>query len=169
MTSGAILDGEWRKCGLFYAAICALLSISASKKADAQITGATILGRVPDHSGAPITGTKTTDSKGEYLIPSLPIAGNYEGGIEVPNFEKFGCSRITRQVNENTRADSQLQVCPITHKSESPAAILVDRHTFSLSEVVEQSVIRSFRSTAQSHSACRHRKPVVTIILPFGG
>lgn len=130
--------------------------IGVSSNALAQITSATVLGTVTDPSGAAVanatvtvtnlstgrTYSATTGSDGNYLVPLLPIAGNYSVEVEAKGFEKFLQTGIVLQVNENARVDASLKVGATTETVEvSGAPPLVDTHDSSLETVVEHAQV----------------------------
>lgn len=138
---------------VIFALLCSLYLIGTGPAASAQITSATVLGAVTDTSGAAVPNAKvtatnvatgreysaTTDTRGEYVIPSLPISGSYQVGIEAQGFEKFVQSGIVLQLNQHARVDVTLKVgstSETVHVTLEPP--LVDTQTSSLGEVVEQ-------------------------------
>src|SRR5580700_8357265 len=128
------------------------LGIGASPKALAQITSATILGTVTDASGAAVPNAKvtvtnistgaiypaTTGSDGGYLVPLLPITGNYTVTVEAHGFEKFLQTGIVLELNQNARVDAALRIGAASETVQvTGEAPLVDTHGSSLGLVVE--------------------------------
>ena len=131
--------------------LCLGLGIGASPKALAQITSATILGTVTDQSGAAVPNAKVTvtnvstgltysstaGADGGYLVPLLPITGNYTVTIEASRFEKFVQTGIVLEVNQNARVDASLKVGAASETVQvSGEPALVDTHSSSLGDVV---------------------------------
>src|SRR5579872_5993785 len=116
------------RCGKVRFALAIVVAVgyfvAASPIAHTQVTSATILGTVTDPSGAAVasaTVTATnvstsisysgkTDSSGEYLIPSVPIAGSYTVKVDAPGFQGFERTGIMLQVNQNARVDATLKI-----------------------------------------------------------
>src|SRR5262245_12007986 len=84
----------------------------------AQVTTATILGTVRDHSGATIPSVSITITQentgyvrtvlggedGSFLAPLLPV-GAYSVTAECPGFTRYTQRGITLELNQNARVD----------------------------------------------------------------
>src|SRR5437764_10590835 len=89
----------------------------------AQSTSGTILGSVQDATGAAVPGASvtivnsetslsraaTTNSAGEYDIPSLP-PGTYNISVEMKGFKKVSLSGVRLNVDQKARVDLKLEV-----------------------------------------------------------
>jgi hypothetical protein len=145
---------RWGKVRSAVATVVALgCFIAASPIAHAQVTSATILGTVTDPSGASVANATVTavnvstsisysaktNSSGEYLIPSVPIAGSYTVKVDAPGFQGFVRTGIMLQVNQNARVDAGLKIGAANETVQvSGETPLVDTHGSSLETVVEQ-------------------------------
>src|SRR4051812_20907859 len=102
---------------------CALLLLGAVRPAAAQSVTGTILGTVTDASGAVVAGVKvtilnegtaltrnvTSDTSGEYTVPSLPT-GRYTVMSEMSGFKALALSNIEVGVDQRVRIDLKLEV-----------------------------------------------------------
>src|SRR5688500_14794392 len=96
--------------------------LAAATLAHAQVNRAMISGTVTDPSGAPIPGvtvtisgesgltqTAVTGGSGQYTVPSLPV-GTYTAKFEIQGFKTSLRDRLTLQVAQTLRLDTQLEV-----------------------------------------------------------
>ena len=96
--------------------------LAAATLAHAQVNRATVSGTVTDPSGAPIPGvavtitgesgltqTGHTNAAGQYTVPSLPV-GTYSAKFEIQGFKTAVRDKLTLQVAQTLRLDSELQV-----------------------------------------------------------
>ena len=110
---------------LLLAAACG--AVTAPTAAVAQSVSGTILGTVTDPSGAIVadakvtvinegtglTRTVTSDSNGEYVVPSIPT-GRYTVTAEVAGFKTLALSNIELGVDQRVRIDLKLEVGAMT-------------------------------------------------------
>jgi len=116
----------------------------------AQGTG-TIHGTITDQSGLPIPGadvkatlesrgterTAKTDTKGDYVLPLLPI-GEYMIQAEAQGFKTFQQRSVTLNANENVRVDARLMVGSISESvSVTAEAPLVDSRSSTVGALID--------------------------------
>jgi hypothetical protein len=124
MSSTYILQKSLR---CWKAAVCvlagALFLLGIPKSALAQITTATVVGTVTDHSGASIsnaqvnvvdtdtglTRTAKTNSSGQYRFDLLPV-GPYVLNVTAPGFKRFTQRGIVLTLNETATLNATLEV-----------------------------------------------------------
>lgn len=127
------------------------LFIMGAPAINAQTTGS-IYGSVTDQSGAVVTGgsvtvanpgtslkrTATTDAKGAYIFPVLPV-GVYDMAVEAQGFKPYEQRGLELQVEANLRVDFKLEVGQITERvvvtTETPQ---IDTASATLGKVVEE-------------------------------
>lgn len=115
-------------------------------------TTATILGTVSDASGAVVPKARvvatnretnlsratTTDDKGEYTVPLLPV-GSYSVRVESPGFQTFEQRGIQLDVNQNARLDVTLKPGEINQTIEVQANVTQAETTVAtVGKVVDQ-------------------------------
>ncbi|HTX74602.1 MAG TPA: carboxypeptidase-like regulatory domain-containing protein [Terracidiphilus sp.] len=102
----------------------------------AQGSYASIHGTVTDSSGAVVAGahitvtngstgqtyTATTDGKGYYVLPQLPIGGPYSIHIDQSGFKSFQSIGLQLTVNENFDQDAKLQAGAVSQTVEVNAS-----------------------------------------------
>ena len=114
-------------------------------------SGASIIGRVTDPSGASISGAKVvakntgtglerttfTTNSGDYEFPLLPITGAYSLEITQAGFQTEEISGITLTVDQHARFDVVLKVGAVTGKVQvTEAAPVVVTDSSSIGQVV---------------------------------
>lgn len=106
-----------------------LMLFSSGVRLDAQVTSASITGKVTDPTGALIPGaevtatqldtnlkrTVVTDEFGQYTINPLPV-GPYRVEISLTGFKKFTQTGIVLEVGRSARVDAVLQVGGVTEE-----------------------------------------------------
>jgi hypothetical protein len=117
----------------------------------AQLTSATLVGRVQDQAGALMVGAKVsarnlatnqtrsdaTSADGLYRIVDLP-AGNYEVRVEQKGFKTAITSNVTLHVGETSRVDVTMQVGMVEQQVEvSSGSVLVNTEEARVTHIVE--------------------------------
>jgi Carboxypeptidase regulatory-like domain len=134
---------------LNYKKFAFFLLLLSGTAALASITG-TISGIVTDPGGAVVTGasvkatnvqtaveqTITTDAKGFYSFPALPI-GTYTIDVQHPGFKNFEQKDIVIDANSVIRADAKLQVGAVQQQvTVSTTAVQVETTSTQMGEVI---------------------------------
>ena len=102
----------------------------------AQSISGTILGSVQDTTGAAVPGasvtivnsetdltrTVTTNSTGEYDVPSLP-PGTYNISVEMKGFKKVSLSGVRLNVDQKARVDLKLEVGDLAESVQVQALV----------------------------------------------
>src|ERR1700680_2086080 len=122
----------------------------------AQSSSGTILGSVQDTTGAAVPGASvtivnsetdltraaTTNSAGEYDVPSLP-PGNYNISVEMKGFKKVSLSGVRLNVDQKARVDLKLEVGDLAESVQVQAAVpLVQSDSSELGVTVNESQIK---------------------------
>src|SRR4051794_8208655 len=108
--------------GLRQLSALGILFLSATSLQAQSISG-TILGSVQDATGAAVPGANvtivnsetrltraaSTDSSGDYDIPSLP-PGTYNISVEMKGFKRASLSGVRLNVDQKARVDLRLEV-----------------------------------------------------------
>ena len=132
-----------------------ILMLIGAATLDAQSHRSAIRGRVVDASGAPVVGasvtavnedtneTRTSSSLDEGAFAIVELApGNWRVEIGAPG-QKTHVQRVTLEVNQERRADVQLQVGPVTDRVEVTAPLAeVRRDSPALATVVDNRQIQ---------------------------
>jgi len=141
----------------------------------AQQGAAGIFGTVSDSSGAPIAGaavvitnvgtniaTKaTTDDRGEYILPQLPV-GSYSVGASQPGFKSLLRSGIVLQVDQRAEVNLQLSVGDVGEKVEVTGdAPLVNTSNATVGEVIENKRIEDLPLNGRNALALMFLSPDV--------
>jgi len=132
-----------------------LFAISVAQFAEAQVTNASITGKVTDTSGAVAPGVEvkathletnqtrsaTTDAEGQYTINFLPIGG-YSLEISAQGFKKFSQTGIVLSVGGSARVDPVLEVGALSDTvSITASAPAINTSDGSLGRTVENKEI----------------------------
>jgi hypothetical protein len=140
-------------CGVSSVALVLLLSAPAVR---AQAVSGTILGTVQDSSGAAVPGASvtivnsetgltrsvTTDSAGEYNVPSLP-PGMYNLSSGMKGFKKVSIAGVRLNVDQKARVDLKLDVGDIAESVQVQAAIpLVQTDSSELGVTVNETQVK---------------------------
>src|SRR5215831_11661694 len=140
-------------CGVSSIALVLLLSSPALR---AQAVSGTILGTVQDSSGAAVPGASvtivnsetgltrsvTSDSAGEYNVPSLP-PGIYNVSGEMKGFKKVSIAGVRLNVDQKARVDLKLDVGDITESVQVQAAVpLVQADSSELGATVNETQVK---------------------------
>lgn len=118
-----------------FTGVCVLIGVFGVPAVKAQTSSGTIVGHIQDASGAAVPGTQvtvtnlgtsisfhyTTDSSGDYYLPSL-LPGRYRVEAEKTGFKKEVADAVTVNVNQTVREDFTLQVGQTTQTVEVTAA-----------------------------------------------
>jgi hypothetical protein len=135
---------------LFQTALSALIIALALAQVSRAATTGTISGTVRDQSGGVIpsatvvalntrTGVKqtvTTDSRGFYSFPELPI-GEYEILIQKSGFKQYHQTHLVIDINTALRVDATLQLGAVSQAvTVSSTAVHVDTTSTQLGEVI---------------------------------
>ena len=122
----------------------------------AQSISGTILGSVQDTTGAAVPGASvtiinsetaltrvaTTNSTGEYDVPSLP-PGTYNIAVEMKGFKKVSLSGVRLNVDQKARVDLKLEVGDLAESVQVQAAVpLVQSDSSELGVTVNESQIK---------------------------
>jgi hypothetical protein len=122
----------------------------------AQSISGTILGSVLDTTGAAVPGASvtivngetaltrvaTTNSAGEYDVPSLP-PGTYNIAVEMKGFKKVSLSGVRLNVDQKARVDLKLEVGDLAESVQVQAAVpLVQSDSSELGVTVNESQIK---------------------------
>src|SRR5215472_4544117 len=120
-----------------------------------QSTGG-IQGIVTDPAGAPIPGasvtarsegtgeerTTTTESSGDYLIPSLPV-GNYRLDIKAPGMAPLAVTGLAVTVGGTTKQDAVMKIASAAESVEVVAAApLVESSSVSVGTTISQTTVQ---------------------------
>jgi hypothetical protein len=137
------------------AAIALALALPAVARGQA-VTG-TIIGTVSDTTGAVLPGVTvtlthketsltrsvTTDSNGEFTVPSLPT-GNYSVKAELSGFKSVTFADVHLSVDQRVRVDPKLEIGQLTEAVEITAAVpLVQTSSTDLSQTVDEEQIKA--------------------------
>ncbi len=135
-------------------ALCLLWSGAFLK---AQVTGARLTGIVTDPNGAAVSGAQlvvtntqtngavqaTTNTSGEYTIPSLP-AGQYQISTKAPGFSETLQSNVQLTIGQNATVNVILKVGgSMETVSVTSTPTLLNASTAEISSVVEETSIQA--------------------------
>src|SRR5262245_27362789 len=137
-------------------ACLAILLLLWAPVLQAQAVSGTILGSVQDSTGASVPGaiitivnsetgltrSATTDSLGEYNVPSLP-PGTYSVSGEMRGFKKVALSGVRLNVDQKARVDLKLEVGDVTESVRVDAAVpLVQTDSSELGATVNETQVK---------------------------
>jgi hypothetical protein len=157
-----------------YKRLALLLVLFSATVVLASITG-TISGIVTDPGNAVVPGaeitatsvqtgvaqTVTTDAKGFYSFPALPI-GTYTIRVRRQGFKDFEQQNITIDANSSIRADAQLQVGAVEeHVIVSSTAVHVETTSTQMGEVITGESITSIPLNGRSYTDLMATQPGV--------
>src|SRR5688572_16624463 len=140
----------------FRLATFVVVCLAAASIVDAQVNRATISGTVADPSGAPIPGVTVTltgesgltqiavtGGSGQYTVPNLPV-GTYSAKFEIQGFKTSVRSRLTLQVAQTLRLDTQLEVGELAETvTVSGAFDIIQRDTPDVGTTVSREYLTS--------------------------
>jgi hypothetical protein len=159
-----------------YAVVAVSVSVLfAAVLAWASITGS-ISGVVTDTSGAVVSDAKvvatntstgvqtpvTTDAKGFYNLPSLPV-GTYDIEITHPGFKTYRKTGLVIDANSALRVDANLAVGTINEKIEvTTDAVHVETQSTQMGEVIDSKKIEAVPLNGRSYTDLLALQPGVS-------
>ncbi len=154
----------------------ALVALSLTLGASAQVTTGSILGTVKDNSGAAVKGARvtvtdvargattnyTTDEEGNYTAPFL-IPGAYSVAVEAQGFKRGVINNVVVQIDQKARIDFTLEVGQIAEVAEITAAITPLRTESSeVGEVIEGAAVKELPLNGRNFAQLVYLTPGVT-------
>jgi carboxypeptidase family protein/TonB-dependent receptor-like protein len=154
----------------------ALVALSFSMGAQAQVTTGSILGTVKDNTGAAVKGARvtvtdlarnattnyTTDDEGNYTAPFL-IPGSYSVAVEAQGFKKAVTSNVVLQIDQKARIDFNLEIGQIAEVAEITAAVtLIRTESSELGEVIEERAVKELPLNGRNFAQLVYLTPGVT-------
>ena len=133
-----------------------LAAMIAAANLQAQVTGATIVGKVADSTGAPVnnaqvqvirpsSGTRidvNTNESGSYTVPNLN-PGTYNITVSAPTFSTVVANGVTLQVGQNVAENFTLTPGAVIQQVEVTEAVpVVDLASSQISDVVDETTVR---------------------------
>lgn len=142
----------------------------------AQQTSGTITGIVTDTSGAAIPNatvtvtdistkqahTVTTNTQGEYTVPSLPES-TYTVDVKAPNFRESVSNNVILHTSSTTTSNAQLQLGNVTESvTVNATAIQVQTDSAALGEVVDGQQVKQLPLNGRSFVELTQLQPGVS-------
>lgn len=164
------------------AAIAALIIVSRASDLSAQVTSASLRGKIKDATGGVLAGvtvtakdtetgfvrTVVTDSAGSYQFSNL-APGTYEFAAELPGFKRLGVSRIPLSVGQDAVVAATLELGEISQQVTVTGDVpLIDTKSASLSGLVAGETVRTLPLNGRSFDQLALLNPGVTSY-DFGG
>jgi Carboxypeptidase regulatory-like domain/TonB dependent receptor/TonB-dependent Receptor Plug Domain len=162
--------------GCLAAGLLVALAVAPPVRAQSRLTGADLVGRVTDESGAVLPGaivtvtnrdtnltrTASSDPQGEFRVPALP-PGTYKVAVAIQGFANHSRDGVTLQLGQTVDLEIALKIAgtqeEVTIVSEAPTIDVTDT---SVSSVVGQQQIENLPINGRSFISFSIITPGVT-------
>jgi Carboxypeptidase regulatory-like domain/TonB-dependent Receptor Plug Domain len=155
-----------------------LMVTTGSLSLKAQVTGATVVGKITDTAGSVITGAQidllqdatgtrrqvTTNESGSYTIPNL-APGTYSLTVTAPSFQTLVMKGLNLSVGENASEDFALKPGGVTEQLVvSTSTSDIDLASSQISNVVDSATVRQLPLNTRDWTLLATLQPGVSLV-----